>query len=138
MSVFLRQRSVDQTVSGSRSVWGACHGGKDVFSTAESFLRHAFTLHLSSSPAQQRCLSTRASSAQECLLRATGCRSFTVRAEPELNDGMEEIDRHMSSTLRKALASHYPPTDHHQVTNSGLHQSHAFGAFWHAHEPQDV
>ena len=137
VSEFSRQRPGDQVVFGSRSIWGASYCDRDAFSTAESLLRHASTLHLNSSPIQHRCLSTRASSALEYPVRASGCRSFSIGAEPELTDGMDESDRHMSSTLRKALASHYPPAEDQEVTDFDRHH-HAFGGFWQAHEPQDV
>ena len=113
MSVLLSQRVGAQTAVGSRSLWGVCHGDRHGGSTAESLLRNTYTLRLNSRLVQQRCVSSRAYSWQDCSVPTTGCRSFTARAEPNLDDGLDEVD--MSSTLRKALANHFPRTTDHQV-----------------------
>ena len=123
VSVLLIQRPGAQTAVGSRIIWGVCHGDRHGGSTAERLLRSTLTLHLSNRLAPQRCVSNRGSSWQECSIRTTGCRSFTAGAEPELDDSVHEAD--MSSTLRKALASHFPRTDDHQVPVCDPHLSHA-------------
>lgn len=115
MSVLLRQRLREQILFGSRCIGGACHGGRDGSSTAESFLQDVFSPHLDKSVAQQRCLSSRATSWRACALPATGCRSFTAKAKSELEGGVCVVDIHMSSVMRKSLAVHFPSIDDHQV-----------------------
>lgn len=138
MKVLSRQRPEEQIVVGSRCIGGACHGGGDGSSTAESLLQGATSPHLDNSLEQQRRSFSRASSRRETSVSATGCKTFTVRAKPEPHDRTDELDRQISSTLRKALASHLPSIEDHQVPACKPHLRNQFYVTWPIHELEDV
>ena len=136
-NLLLSQRPEGRIVFVSRSVGGACHGDKPGSLTADSLLRDDHVVYLRNSLAEQRYPFSRAfSSRRKGVARATDCRSFSASSEPQLHDDANTANGLMSSTLRKALASHFPPTDDSKVPGCHLYRPNACNVSWQLHKLQ--
>ena len=133
VKLLLSQRPERHSIFGSRSVGGDRPGSL----TARLLLRDDYVVYLSRSLAEQRCLSSRAfSTRRKGVARATHCRSFSASSEPQLHDDANTANEFMSSTLRKALASHFPPTDDSKVPGCHLYRPDACNVSWQLHKLQ--